>query len=120
MSNIAPIDIKNLKRVGLNIIATYWSPQSIDETKILVFVEVKPIIHVDESTGEEKILPTAVFADPVTHEIIHQASARLVGAIQREKIEPMTIWEITYKGKVKNSTNAFQSDSWSMYKLEQA
>jgi hypothetical protein len=114
-TSIVPID--HLRPVGLNLIATYWTPAAIEEKKRLLFYDVRLITHVDNDTGEERELPTAVFVDPVTKEVIHQASARLVGAFQKENPVKLTPFEIIYKGKQKNATNQFSSDSWAIYRL---
>lgn len=102
---------------GLNLAATYWTPSAEGETKRLYFIEVKQMNHTDENTGEVKRLNTAVFVDPITKQVIHQSSARLVGVFERELPKPLTAFQITYKGKVKNSTNAFSSDNWEIYRL---
>ena len=109
--------LKNYKASGLNLSSVYWTPQQLDESKRLVYIDIKTVEHVNEETGETKVLPTVIFADPETKEVIHQASARLVGIFQREQPDPGTPFEIIYKGKKKNQTNSFQSDSWAVYRL---
>ena len=109
--------LKNYKASGLNLSSVYWTPQQLDESKRLVYIDIKTVEHVNEETGETKVLPTVIFADPETKEVIHQASSRLVGIFQREQPEPGTPFEILYKGKVKNQTNSYQSDSWAVYRL---
>ena len=104
-------DLSTAKPIGLNLSASYWSPANVGDTKRLYFVEIKTILHVNDDTGEAKDLPTAVFVDPSTKEVIHQGSARLVAIFQRENPAPLTPFQITYKGKVKNSTNQFSSDA---------
>jgi hypothetical protein len=106
------------KPIGLNLSASYWSPAQVGETRRLYYIHVKVINHIDDQTGEVKELPTAVFVDPETKEVIHQGSARLVAVFQREAPDMVTAFQITYKGKQKNSTNQFSSDSWEIYKLE--
>lgn len=103
--------------IGLNLSATYWSPTVVGETRRLYFIEIKPITQINDDTGEVKQLNTAVMVDPATKEVIHQGSARLVGIFEREHPEPMTAYQITYRGKVKNSTNQFSSDAWEVYRL---
>jgi hypothetical protein len=110
-------DIDQYKPTGLNLVALYWSPTAVSESKKLIFIEVKHIKHLIEETAEEKILPTAVFVDPFTKEVIHQASTRLVSVFEREEPEPGTPFYIEYKGKIKNSTNAYMSDNWAIYKM---
>lgn len=113
--NVQPLE--SAKTIGLNLAATYWTPENVGDTKRLYFVEIKSINQVIEETGELKSLNTAVFVDPVTKEVIHQASSRLVGIFEREMPQPLTPFQITYKGKKKNSTNAFSSDYWEVYYL---
>ena len=118
MADITPYEtLKNYKVQGLNLSAPYWSPQVIDESRRLVYIDVRPLEHTNDETGETKILPTAIMVDPETKEVIHQSSARLVGVFQREQPEAGTPFQIIYKGKVKNQTNAYQSDSWAVYRL---
>lgn len=111
-------DLSAAKPIGLNLSASYWSPVQVEETKKLYFIEVKITNHINEDTGESKNLPTAVLVDPVNKEVIHQSSARLVAIFQRENVAPMTPFQITYKGKIKNSTNQFSSDAWEVYYLQ--
>ncbi|MFZ1751442.1 MAG: hypothetical protein WAU01_14680 [Saprospiraceae bacterium] len=118
MTQIAKItSLDNAKPIGLNLSARYWSPADVGETKRLYFIETRIVTHMDDETGETKDLNTAVFVDPNTKEVIHQASARLVAIFQREIIEPMTPMHITYRGKVKNTSNQYSSDTWEVYKL---
>jgi len=120
-TDIAQItDLSTYKTVGLNLSATYWSPANVGDTKRLLFMDIKSIQHPNEETAEAKDLPTAVFVDPSTKEVIHQGSARLVAIFQRENTKPLTPVQITYRGKVKNSTNQFSSDAWEVYYLTQS
>ena len=120
-SDISQItDLSTYKPIGLNLSATYWSPANVGDTKRLLFMEIKSIQHPNEETAEAKELPTAVFVDPSTKEVIHQGSARLVAIFQRENTKPLTPVQITYRGKVKNSTNQFSSDAWEVYYLTQS
>jgi hypothetical protein len=109
--------LKNYKPSGLNLSVIYWTPSHIDESKRLVYIDIKTVEHTNEETGETKALSTLILADPETKEVIHQASARLVGIFQREQPDPGTPFEIVYKGKMKNQTNSYQSDSWAVYRL---
>lgn len=72
----------------------------------------------DEDTGETDILPTAIFIDPSTKEVVYQSSARLVGFFERVKATDNAAFEIVYKGKRKNTTNSFMSDDWEVYQLK--
>lgn len=110
--------LENANPIGLNLAATYWTPLNVGETKKLYFIEIKIISSPNEETGEAKELPTAVFVDPATKEVLHQSSSRLVAIFQREKVQPLTPFQITYRGKVKNSTNQYSSDSWEVYHLQ--
>ena len=112
--------LDNAKPIGLNLSSTYWSPVNVGETKRLYYMGIKSINQVNEDTGEIKSLQTAIFVDPASKEVINQGSARLVGIFERESPAPMTPFQITYRGKVKNSTNQFSSDSWEVYQLNTA
>lgn len=113
------LDITAYQRKGLNLISSYWTPDKVGEVKHLIFMEITPDSQTNEDTGEVKILPTAVFIDPVTSEVWRNASARLIGGLERHHITKGTLLEITYTGKIKNTTNAFSSDNWSVFILEQ-
>ena len=113
-------DLTKLERSGLNLVATYWSPQNKDESRKLVYIETKVLKHINEETGEEKLLNTCVFVDPATKEVIHQSSARLVGVFEREMPAFGECFDIQYLGKIKNSTNAYMSDNWAVYRLKEA
>lgn len=110
--------LEKAERVGLNLIGTYWTPVNQGETRRLFFIKVeRQEMLKDEDTGETAILPTAIFVDPATKEVVYQSSARLVGFFERIK-ESDGAYEIVYKGKRKNSTNQFMSDDWEVYKLK--
>jgi hypothetical protein len=118
ITNILPKDITLMKRQGLNLVANYWTPVNKDENRRLIFIETKALRSINEETGEEKILNTCVFVDPTTKEVVHQSSSRLVGVFERETPTPGEIFEIVYLGKIKNTTNAYMSDNWAVYRLK--
>lgn len=110
--------LESAERVGLNLIGTYWTPTNPGESRRLYFVKIEGIDKLkDDDTGETEILPTAILVDPLTKEVVYQSSARLVGFFERVKKEHGVAFEIIYKGKRKNSTNAYMSDDWEVYKL---
>jgi len=114
---LAPLETH--ERVGLNLIGKYWSPEKEGETRRLYFVKIDRVERLkDEDTGETEVLPTAIFVDPLTKEVVYQSSARLVGFFERVATDKNQGFEIVYKGKRRNSTNAFMSDDWEVYKLK--
>lgn len=119
ITNIVPKDITKMQRSGLNLVANYWSPSNKDESRKLIYIETKVLKSINEDTGEEKLLNTCVFVDALTKEVIHQSSARLVGVFEREMPLPGEVFEVVYLGKIKNTTNAYMSDSWAVYRLKE-
>lgn len=115
---LQPLD--KADRVGLNLIGNYWSPTKEGESRRLYFIKIEKVEKLkDEDTGETELLPTAILVDPLTKEVVYQSSARLVGFFDRVKKEENLAFEIVYKGKRRNTTNAYMSDDWEVYKLQQ-
>lgn len=115
---LQPLD--KAERVGLNLIGNYWSPTKEGESRRLYFIKIEKVEKLkDEDTGETEVLPTAILVDPLTKEVVYQSSARLVGFFERVKKEENLAFEIVYKGKRRNTTNAYMSDDWEVYKLQQ-
>jgi hypothetical protein len=105
--------------------ADYWTPEDKGESKRLFFdkIATRPVkdIQNEDVTIE---LECAFFLEQTTDnkgnvevKSISNGSKRLVGALVANKIQRGTPLLITYLGKKKNSTNTFQSDSWSIKPL---
>ena len=108
----------------------YWTPTEKGELKrgVIVGVETQQYERIDESTGEITYidLPCVVFAaqnPDLTLTRMANGSKRLVATIEQSlktgAIIPFkTPVIIKYLGKVKNSTNAFKSDSFEVKELK--
>jgi hypothetical protein len=99
---------------GPDLVTNYWTPSHIGDYKSLIFLKIEIEDQVNEETGETSSKPTAFLYDPSTQEVWRNSSSRLIAALERAKPERGQAMHIEYKGKIKNSTNAFQSDDWSI------
>jgi len=110
----------------LDIAGTYWTPTAIGEYKRGVILSVQSSIYprVDENTGEITDLNLLCVVMGVQNpdlslEKVSNGSKRLVAIIQRsidnqDIIPGITPVQIKYQGKIKNSTNSYVSDAWSI------
>jgi len=113
-------DLDEAQEMPVNLMEDYWTPEKEGEAKRLFFSHFADRVLVDKDSGEvsDKLL-CAYFFEKRGKEVVtvSNASKRLVGAIQNNKIQRGTPLLITYMGKKKNSTNEFKSDSWSIKPL---
>ncbi len=120
MNDVDLPDLSDADVLPMELTTFYWTPEKADETKRVYFDCIKfremPAIKEGE---EPQILPCAHFYEKVDGEMmaICNASKRLVAAIEGSFVKRGTPLIITYKGKRKNATNQFQSDSWSIKPL---
>jgi hypothetical protein len=112
-------DLSKAEILPLDLMSDYWTPTKEGESKRLFFDRIGTRNVKDEKTGEVFELECAYFVEVVDGEptTISNGSKRLLGAIENNDIQHGTPLLITYKGKKKNSTNAFQSDHWSVKPL---
>lgn len=122
MSLIVPenLDLSKLEVASVDLSQQYWTPEKVGEKRRMFFSCVQDRIVVDQKTGEEIILPCAVFIFPSeggTRTVVN-GSKGLVGPLQDNDLLPNTPVEVTYKGKVKNRTNGNMRDDWSVVILK--
>lgn len=117
-------DLSKANELPVDLSGNYWTPENAGETKRLFFVEIKPQkVLSANGTGELIDLDCAVFLEQTANGIatVTNGSRRLVGILESYvdagNIKQGTPLQITYNGKRKNKTNAFQSDNWSIKPL---
>ena len=85
------------------------------------FKELRTETTVDQQTGIDIELLVAYFVEVVDgrKRVVRQAGRRLTAVFESfsDKIRPGMAFEITYQGKVKNKSNSFMSDAWSIVPL---
>lgn len=117
-------NLHDAKVLPADLTSEYWTPEKEGEFKLGFFQEIKHSTYTDEKTGETIELPCVVFLEQKsTGELktIRNGSKRLVASIEDAfkdgKISQGTPLKIEFSGKQKNSTNAFNSDRWSVKPL---
>ena len=119
-------DLSDSVESPLELGCTYWTPTTIGESIKCIIISVENSIYpkIDEKTGEvsDLILPCVIMAvqhSDLTLEKVSNGSKRLValiqGALANGSITAFsTALKVTYLGKVRNSTNSFSCDSFSV------
>ncbi len=113
-AEIMPIELTTL----------YWTPETKGETKRVYFDNIilrqMPALNEAATSEEPVVLPCAYFFEQTEEGInrICNASKRLVAALEGNFVRRGTPLIIKYLGKVKNNTNAFKSDAWSVMPLK--
>jgi hypothetical protein len=107
--------------IDVDLASDYWTPQNPLESKKLIFMGIQNRLVEDISNpAQTRELPTAFFVEKVvqgdkeTLRRVCNASKKLLGVIRDCNIQASTPVLVTYLGKVKNKTNQFSSDSWSV------
>ena len=119
IQNVPELD--NYEPAGLDMCPEYWTPEQEGESRRMAFVCVAPRRMQSADNPDDYIeLECAIFVQPVgaAHRLVANGSKRLVGVFEGDAVAPGTPFEITYLGKRKNSSNSFQSDSWSVVELK--
>lgn len=113
-------DLDKAETYPYDLMADYWTPESKLESKRVFFDRISKRQVLDQQTGEVMELECAFFVEVIKGDAksVSNGSKRLVGAIQANQIQRGTPLLITYLGKKKNATNAYQSDSWSLKVLK--
>lgn len=113
-------DLDDFEVVPIDLSSNYWTPQIPGESKRCYFDSIADI-EVQDINDKEIIveIPCAFFYGSAGKVVSRFAngSKRLVAVLKNNHIERGTPLEITFLGKVKNSTNSFKSDSWSVKPL---
>lgn len=112
-------DMDKATAIPIDLMADYWTPAAVGETKRVLFDRIGTRTVLDQQTQQQIDLECVFFYEKVKGEIkcISNGSKRLVGAIQSNNILQGSALEITYTGKKKNSSNQNMSDSWSIKPL---
>lgn len=126
-TSLQPLELENISALHtaeaapFDLMSDYWSPESVGESRRVLFDRIQVMSTVDHASGEVIDLECAFFfyqdnADgPIKQ--IRNGSKRLVGAIQGFNIPRLTPLLIKYMGKKKNKNNPNFSDNWSITPL---
>lgn len=113
-------NLSEATEMPFDFMADYWTPENSGECKRVFFDKIG-IRKVIDGQDQNKIidLECAFFLEQKDGQLkpVSNGSKRLVGALETNGILRGTPLLITYLGKKKNSTNAFQSDNWSVKPL---
>ena len=127
MPNLPTVDLMDMKEMPnlseadvlpLDLSSEYWSPLNAGEAKRLLFVKVEETIVQDVNDPSVLVnLPCAFFLEQASDGVkqIRNGSRRLVAAL--ENLAQGTPLLVTYRGKIRNKTNSFSSDNWSVKPL---
>lgn len=118
-TNKLPQGIEDYKASNFDLMSDYWTPEEKGESKRLIFMEVRPRTVRDFNSDKEIELEAAYFLEFVEGrwQTTSNGSKRLVSAIENRGIQQGQGLLVTYLGKVKNKTNSFLSDNWSVKPL---
>jgi hypothetical protein len=128
LNNFEISDLDDAEVMPIELTSIYWTPEEKGESIRAVFlnieyVEMAPMSDKDKENLNENgnvWIPCAYFMtsnDDGEAVKVCNSSKRLISTLQGSFIKPMTPLLITYSGKVRNKTNAFSSDSWSVKPL---
>lgn len=111
-------DLEEAEEYPVDLLSEYWTPEKAGENKKMYFAKIESRSAIGDNE-EIKELKTAYFIEKKNgvSKSISNASRRLVGALEDANIKSGMAISITYLGKQKNKTNAFQSDNWSVKPL---
>ena len=121
-------DLSKANVIPVDLASDYWQPSAPGESKRVVFDRIDTRKVRDFNNPDVLIdLECAFFFERVEGKIqsVSNGSKRLVSGIQNLMNSPHSpfeivrgsLLEITFKGKVKNKTNAFSSDCWGIRPL---
>lgn len=118
---MAMTDMPNLEDAAvlpLDLSSEYWTPENAGEAKRVIFVKIEETLVQDVNDPLVVIpLPCAFFLEKTKDgaKQIRNGSKRLIAAI--ENLASGTPLLISYRGKIRNKTNHFHSDNWSVKPL---
>lgn len=117
-------DLEDSEALPFDLMADYWTPVAVGESKKLFFDKIGVRKVLDQKTGEILELECAFFLEQIKSskgetqiKSISNGSKKLVSAIEGNDIQRGTPLLITYLGKKKNATNSNMSDQWSIKPL---
>ena len=117
INELSTLNLESAAVMPVDLMSDYWTPEKEGESKRVVYTKVEPVATIDQQSGEVIELECAFFITPIEGKLqsIRNGSKKLVSAVQ--KLPANTPLLITYKGKVKNKSNGFKSDNWSVQPL---
>lgn len=115
---------KEAREIAIDLSSSYWTPENVGDEMRGFYQRIEECTYVDEKSGEEILLPCVIFiSQDLKGDIttIRNGSKRLVAAID-DAVKDGRVSEgmplvIKYLGRVKNKSNAFASDRWSVKPL---
>lgn len=125
--SIPTIDLMSMKEMPnleeaavlpLDLSSEYWTPLNAGEAKRLLFVKIEDTQVQDINDASVVLnLPCAFFLEKSSDGVkqIRNGSKRLIAAL--ENLSGGTPLLVTYRGKIRNKTNSFSSDNWSVKPL---
>lgn len=107
-------DLSEAEEFPLDLVADYWTPSVLQESKRVYFDTLKMRSVLDQQSGEMIELLCAYFFERIGDDVktISNGSKRLVGIFEGGSIARGTPLQITYLGKKKGSK--FYYDDWSV------
>lgn len=107
-------DLSEAEEFPLDLVADYWTPSALQESKRVYFDTLKMRSVLDQQSGEMIELLCAYFFERIGDDVktISNGSKRLVGIFEGGSIARGTPLQITYLGKKKGSK--FYYDDWSV------
>lgn len=120
--NMEDIDLlEEAEVVPINLSSEYWTPQSIGESKKVMFdrIDIQQTLSLDGS-GEIIDLECVFFFVKENGSVkqMCNGSKRLVGSLQNLGAKRGAALEITYTGTKKNKSGPFSSATWDIHPLK--
>ncbi|KOY85072.1 hypothetical protein AD998_01925 [bacterium 336/3] len=121
-------NLNDAEVIDVDLASDYWSPKTLLECKKLLFLVIQDREVNDINDPSKRVmLPTAFFIENVVGEggkttvkRVCNSSRKLLGLLADNNVQPNTPLLVTYLGKVKNKTNQFDSETWSVKHLKLA
>jgi hypothetical protein len=117
-------DLDESETLPFDLMADYWTPTAIGESKKMFFDKIGIRKVLDQKTGELIELECAFFLEQVKDgkgnvevKSVSNGAKKLVSAIEGNDIHRGTPLLVTYLGKKKNVSNSQMSDQWSIKPL---
>lgn len=104
--------------VPIDLVSDYWSPEAEGEVRDLFFDTIRTQTIPDVFGPDPSVLREVDYVffmerqEDGTARAVCSGAARLVGFFQDRDIPRLAPFQITYKGKVKNKSNNFESGSY--------
>ena len=110
-------NLDELEVAPIELVGEYWSPETVGESKRVVFNDFSTQTVIENATGESRDMNIVRFLECANGEwrLIRNGSARLVGQFEQmaRDLKKGDAFLITYLGKKKTTTGKL-ADSWSV------